>query len=139
MANIEVTDIDTGSVEIQGGQFFDELLTLEGADTILKGTILARSSATGKLVLFVAGGNSNENGIPKCVLTYEVVATEASDVPVRVLVAGTVNRNRLVIDADGDASNVTDAVADKLRDYHIVAVEVSQIGRYDNPQDPADS
>jgi hypothetical protein len=140
VANIEITNVDLGSVELEGGQFRDELLTLAGADTIAAGTILARDSVSKKLVLFVKGGSTNENGIPKAVLTYEVTAEEASDVPVRALVAGVVNKNRLVIDEDGDDTNVDIDVLEGLRTFGIVAEETSQLSRHDNPVgNPEDS
>lgn len=132
MANIEITNCDIGSVELEGGQFRDDTLTFAGADTLVAGTILARDSVSGKLVPYVKGGSSNENGIPKAVLTYEVTASGAGDVRVRVLVAGRVNKNRLVIHADGDDSNVDAEVLDQLRDYGITALDVAQLSNLDN-------
>lgn len=132
MANIEITNVDTGSVELEGGQFRDDTLTFAGADTFAPGTILARDSVSGKLVLYVKGGVTNENGIPKAVLTYEVTAAGAGDVRVRVLVAGRVNKNRLVIDADGDDSNIDAGVLDRLRDYGITALDAAQLSKLDN-------
>lgn len=132
MANIEITQVDTGSVEIEGGKFQDELITFTGADTLAAGTILARDSVSGKLVVYAIGGVTNENGVPKAVLTYPVVAAGAGDEPARVLVAGRVNATRLVVDADGDASNITAAILDELRSYGIVALDVEQLGAADN-------
>jgi hypothetical protein len=125
------TNIDLGSVEIKHGEFESDVLTLAGADTLKAGTILARNSSTEKLQLYVKGGSSNENGIPKCVLTYELVTETAGshDVPVRVLVKGVVNLNRLVIDADGDSSNIDGPVRDQLRSYGIVPQDVKQLAR----------
>jgi len=42
MANMTITNIDTGSVVLQDPQYADELLALAGADEIADGTILAR-------------------------------------------------------------------------------------------------
>jgi len=132
MANITITNVDMGCVELEGAVCQDELVTFGGADTYVAGTILARSSATDKLVIYVKGGSSNGNGIPKAVLTYDVVATGAGDIKARALVRGRVNANRLVIDADGDDSNVDAVVLDLLRDYGIVASTVAQLGALDN-------
>lgn len=132
MANMTVTNVDTGTVELADGVFEDNLLTFGGVDTILAGTILARDSVSLKLVPYVIGGVSNENGIPKAVLTYEVTSTGAGDVAVRALVAGRVNSTRLVVDADGDASNITAAILDQLRSYGIVAEPVRQLAGLDN-------
>jgi hypothetical protein len=126
MANTETVSMDLGSVELEGGKFRDEYLTFAGADTIVKGTILARSSATGKLVPFAPAGANGAN-VPIAVLTYEVTRTAAGDEPIRALVAGEVNRQRLIIDADGNGTNVNAAVVDGLRNYGIVATDVQQI------------
>lgn len=128
MSNMEVTDIDIGSLLLETGECEDGLINFSGADVLAAGTILARHSGTLKFQIFAKGGSSNGNGIPKGVLTYEVTATGSGDVAVRVLVEGKVNKNRLVIDADGDDSNIDGAVLDQLRDYKITAVDVQQLG-----------
>jgi hypothetical protein len=132
MANITVTNVDLGSVDLEGAICRDELVTFAGADTFAAGTILARSTASDKLVLFVKGGVTAGNGVPKAVLLYDVVATGASDVKARACVRGRVNKNRLIIDSDGDDSNIDGAVLDQLRDYGIVATDVEQLAVLDN-------
>ena len=126
------TVIDNGSVELEEGRFHDDVITFAGADTLAAGTILARDSSTQKLVLFVKGGNTNGNGIPKAVLTYPVTRASGGDARARVLVSGKVNKNRLIIDADGNDSNIDGSVIDQLRDYGIVPVDVQQLGTLDN-------
>jgi hypothetical protein len=115
-----------------GEEFRDDVLTFAGADTFVKGTILARDNVSGKLVLFVKGGATNENGIPKAVLTYGVERAGAGDEAVRVLVKGRVRKDRLVIDADGDDSNIDETVCDQLRDYGITPVDTQQLAQLDN-------
>lgn len=89
MPNINVTNVDMGpSPILQNASFRDDVLTFAGADTFVAGTILARDSASLKLVPYVKGGVTNENGIPKAILTYDVEAAAAGDVPVRAGVAG---------------------------------------------------
>jgi len=132
MANLTITNNDLGSVILKDAQHADGLLTLAGADTIVDGTILAVDSSSLKYVLFVKGGSTNENGIPKAVLTNEIVSTGAGDVYARPMISGEVRQERLVIDADGDASNVDQAVKDQLRDYSIVAVSVTELNILDN-------
>lgn len=130
---MEVTNIDHKVVRYDEKPVMrDDVLTFSEADTFVAGTILARDSTTGKLVPYVKGGSTNENGIPKAVLTYEVTKGEAGDKAVRVLVAGTVKKQRLVIDADADDSNVDDVVLDELRDYGIAAIDVEQLSKLDN-------
>jgi len=130
MANVEITNIDLGSVVFESGDFRDGLLTFAGAATMKSGTILARDSTNNKFVPFVVGGSTNGNGIPKAVLTYDVVATAAGDIPIRAMTSGAVRKQRLVINADGNASNITEAILDQLRDYKISTVDVQELGQY---------
>jgi hypothetical protein len=130
--NMKETIVDLGSVMLEDGEFADDTLTAASAKTFKEGTILARDSSSHKLVVFAKGGSTNENGIPKCVLTYNVVATAAGDLPIRVLIAGDVKRERLVIDADGDDANVDATVCDQLRAYSIVPVSAKQLAKLDN-------
>lgn len=132
MPNPVKTTIDTGSVELKDGEFRDELITFAGAATLLAGCILARDSVSLKLVPFVKGGSTNNNGVPKAVLTYPVTATGAGDVGARVLVKGDVIKNRLVINADGTDANIDGNVVDQLRDYGINPVESKQLSALDN-------
>lgn len=132
MADPIVTNVDLGSVIHSNAMHRDELLTLAGADVIAEGTILARDSVSGKLVLFVKGGSTNENGIPKAVTTYEDSISGAGDLSIRAMISGNVRKERLIIDADGDGSNVDNAVVDQLRDYSIVSVDVQELAQLDN-------
>lgn len=132
MANITIDKNDVGAILLSEGVFADELLTLAGAGTIKAGTILARSTSTLKMVKFVKGGSSNGNGVPCCVLPYELISTGAADYSVRVLMAGKVSKKRLVIDADGDDTNIDGAVRDQLRDFALVTEDVQQLGLQDN-------
>ncbi len=132
MANLTVTNVDLGSVILKDGEFRDDLLTFAGAGTVVEGTILARDSVSLKLVPFVKGGVTNENGIPKAVLTYDVEAAGAGDESIRDMVSGSVRAERLIIDADGDGSNVDAAVLDQLRDYSLVSIDVQELNILDN-------
>ena len=132
MGNMTVTDVNLSGPILSGAQFRDDVLTLTGADTIAAGTILARDSVSKKLVLFVKGGVTNENGIPKVILPYEVTVTGAGDVRVRVGVSGEYRKQKLVIDADGDDSNIDAPVMDQLRDYGLVPVDTNELNIPDN-------
>ena len=134
MSNITITNLNVGNVILKSGEFEDNALTFAGAATIKSGTILARDSVSLKLVPFVKGGVTNENGIPKAVISYEVIATGAGDIQVRVLISGVVRKELLVIDADGDDTNVDAKVRDQLRDYNIDVVNVDELANVDNPQ-----
>lgn len=132
MANSTITNNDLGSVILQDAQFRDEVLVFAGAVTVKEGTILARDSVSLKLVLFVKGGATNENGIPKAIITYPVTAAGAGDIAIRAGVAGSYRKERLVIDADGDDSNVDAAVMDELRNYGLVPIDVQELNIPDN-------
>ena len=127
-----ITNLDLGGVELRDGQFDNDVLVFGGAGTVIAGTILARDSVSLKMVPYVKGGATNENGIPKAVVTYDVTAAGAGDVPLRPLFSGTVRSNKLIIDADGDGSNIDAAVLDQLRDYKIFAKEVVEENILDN-------
>ena len=132
MSNITVTNNDLNSPILDDACFRDDVIVFAGADVLAPGTVLARDSVSGKLVPYVVGGTTNENGIPKVVLTYEVEATAAGDVPARVGVSGKYRKEKLVIDADGDASNVDSAVADALRLYGLTPIDVQELNIVDN-------
>lgn len=136
MPNIKVENIDNGNVlfNAQTTVFNSDTLTLAGETTAVEGTILARDTATLKLVPFVKGGTTNGNGVPSTVLTYNVTnsAVGAGDVAVRVPGAAKVYVNRLVIAADGDNSNVDAAVIDQLRDFSIIPAESADLTVLDN-------
>lgn len=136
MPNVTVTDVDLGSVIVHADAYeHDALVTFGGADVYVAGTILARDTSTQKFIAYVKGGSSNGNGVPRAILTHELTATLAGDLAASVLVAGEINQRRLVIDADGDASNVDGNVRDLLRQTGLIAVDVDQLGDDDNPQD----
>ncbi len=121
-----LTSINVGSVALGDEALRDELLTFGGAATVLAGTILARDSVSLKLVPYVKGGSTNQNGIPKAVVGYDVVAAGAVDVPVRAIVFGKVNKQRLIINADGTGANIDGAVLDQLRAFGITPQDVLQ-------------
>jgi hypothetical protein len=132
MSNLTVENVDLGGVVLKDERYLDGLLTVPGAQTVLAGTILARDSSTLKFVLYIKGGSTNENGIPKAILTYPITSAGSGDEAIRALVAGEVRDEKLVIDADGDASNVDNAVRDELRDYGITPVPVQELNILDN-------
>ena len=133
MATITKTTNDNGSVIAPGykEQTQPELITFGGAGTLLAGTILARDSVSLKMVPFVKGGSTNNNGIPKAVLLYPVTAPGAGDVMSDVLISGGVRLERLVINADGNGSNIDGAVRDQLRAFDIVPVTTQQLAVLD--------
>lgn len=89
MANMTVTNVDTGTVEIQGGEFRDELIAFGGADVLAPGTILARREVATAVTASAITGTGNGT-----VTAATVVAGEVPQVGAYTLV------NTLVV-ADG--------------------------------------
>lgn len=116
------------SIALAGEIFRDEIVTFTGAGTILKGTLLARVTATGKLKPFVVGASDGTQN-PLAIAQYDIVAIAAGDVAARPLVKGDVNLRRLIIAADGNGNNITPAIIDQLRDYGITPIDVQQLGQ----------
>jgi hypothetical protein len=131
MSNLTITNNDSGNVVLEGAVFEDELLVFGGAGTVVEGTILARVTASGKMTPYVIGGSLGAE-IPTEVLNYDVTATGAGDVPIRGMVSGVVVEERLIVDADGDGSNLTPAILDQLRSMSIVSQSVKELNILDN-------
>jgi hypothetical protein len=113
------------------GLFLDVTAVSSVFDTgdVITATVAAQSGTP--LVPFSATGvNGAQN--PVAILTYPITVTAGGSVSARVLVAGEVNRTRLVIDADGNGANITKAILDALCGQGIVATSVEQLSTLDN-------
>ena len=119
MANVTITNVDNGAVEIDGAICHDEIVNFAGGDTYKKGTILARHR-DGQAHPYVKRGRPTGTASARSAYV-RTTRSAAGDEYARVLVAG-MNRERLVIHADGDASNVDEVVLDLLRAQAIVAL-----------------
>lgn len=106
-------------------------ITDDTSDFVAGDTATLTVAADGKLVPYNPAGAGGAQK-PLAVLTYEVTRTSAGNEPVRPLMAGKVNATRLVIDADGDASNITAAILDELRSAGISAMPIQQLAQLDN-------
>lgn len=114
--------------EVEGLLF---TITDAGTDFIVGDFFTLTVAADGDLVPFDPAGDGGEQ-IPVAILTYEVVRTGAGDTPIRALIGGVVNSTRLIIDVDGDGSNVNNAVRDQLRHVGITPLDVEQLAELDN-------
>lgn len=136
MSNITITNVLLGSVlfQAESAVFNADEITVGAGVTLAEGTILARDSVSGKLVPFVKGGTTNEDGIPKTVLTYDVTndGGAPADIAARVPANAKVYVNKLIIAADGDASNVDAVVIDQLRSFSIIPAESDDLTIFDN-------
>ncbi len=88
-------------------------------------------TADGNMAVFSPTGSGGAQ-IPKAILTVEVVAAGVGDEPIRAMISGEVRANKLIIDADGDGSNITDAILDQIRDFAIVPTDVTELNILDN-------
>lgn len=133
--SITITNVDIGSVQLGNGQFRDAEITFAGAATYPAGTLLAVPTAAPAGPYF-AWLNSASDGteVAVAVLTYDVTASGAGDVPCRVLVAGDVIQERLIEASTGDGSNIDEETIRQLQDNNITALNTAQLARVDNPQ-----
>lgn len=106
-------------------------ITDGAADFAAGDTATLTVAADGKMVPFATDGAGGAQ-IPAGVLTYDVTATGAGNVASRIMISGRVRTERLIIDADGDGSNVTSLILDQLRDASIVPVSVEELNILDN-------
>lgn len=133
MADPVITNVDVGQISIGKSERHQEVFTAGGAATYPAGTLLARNTASGKMVPWEDGG-AGGNGVAMAVLEYDVVAAGAGDLTVSALVAGVVNGTRLREWNGGTpiATNIDKAVFDQLRNYGIVPHDVEQLSVLDN-------
>jgi hypothetical protein len=98
--------------------------------TVIKGTLLARNSATGLVTVYSATG-ADQTNIPRYVMAYEEIWTTAGNKQVSVLKGGTVAKNLL---REHDvAGAVADAVLDALAaNSNITAIQATDLSRYSN-------
>ncbi len=83
------------------------------------------------LVLFDIDG-VNGAQVPVAILPYEVIATGGGSVAADALFAGVVIKEKLVIDADGDSTNVSDHVMDQLAAAGFTVQNVTDVSVLDN-------
>ena len=129
---VTTTNVDVGNVLLAYGEFRDYTLSGTANDVIAEGTILARNTTSGNLILFEKGGTTNGNGVASSVITYAVTIPSGGSIQVRSLVSGVIRKERLVIDADGNATNVDNAVIDGLRGVGLIPIDIFELLIQDN-------
>lgn len=128
MPTINATNRLMNGLVIADPIYDDFTATATGAETWPVGAVLARVSASGKLVRFAPAGSGGAE-TPFAVLDAETVFTGAGDKPIRPLISGRVRRGKLT-DAAGAA--LTAAAVAQLRDFTIIAQPVTQLSIQDN-------
>lgn len=107
-----VTDI-IPEVQVSGGVI--EKLASEA--TYKRGTILAKSSTSGKLVILGTTADEGDTLTPDCILCDETVVGTEADVSVEVYTAGCFDPKKTFV---ADGYTITEADKDKLRERNIV-------------------
>lgn len=128
MANLEIENNVTASVQFWEPLYQTETLTVAAPGTWPKGAVLARRDADDKLVRYNPAGSAGTE-IPKFVLTQEVVFDAAGDKLCEVMISGQV-RTRFLVDST-DAALTVQAL-DQLRDFTLIGVATQQLSEFDN-------
>lgn len=115
--------------KVSGLQF---TLTDGSADFAAGDSFTLTVTADGKVVPYDPTSGAGGVQTPYAVLAYQIVAAGAGNIPCRPIVAGEIDRSKLIIDADGTGVNVTDSVVAALRAMGIIATDVAQLARLDN-------
>ena len=123
---LNITNAKIAGLAVYSPVYSEEIVTLDQGVT-LRGTILARSTTTNKLVPYVKNG-ADGNGVINSVMGFTVTTDTAGDYKLDVLIGGVIRRGKL-ISGSGDVG--LDEI-DRLRSIGIVAKIVLQMSREDN-------
>ena len=125
--------MDAGALAVTVVEVGGFVITItDGAtDFIVGDTFTLTVAASGDIVPFEKDGIGGAQ-VPMYILTQALTSTGAGDVPMRLLVAGRVRENDLVIDSDGDNSNVDTTVVNQLRDFTMIPESTQQLAESDN-------
>ncbi len=128
MANIEITNNKTRGIVLWEPVHEDAVAVFGGAATWPAGSVLGKVTASGKYARF-APGAADGSEVPIAVLSQDVTADGAGDVPIRPVIAGRVRAGDLVNNVD---AALTAVQIDQLRDYSIIALGTTQLAELDN-------
>jgi hypothetical protein len=93
------------------------LLKLAAETTLKRGTLLAKSASTGKLVIFGTTADQGDTLTADCILCDDTKVGTAADVKAPVYIAGCFDPDKLVI---AEGATITEAVKDTLRTKGII-------------------
>jgi len=103
-------------------------LTDGATDFIVGDKFSLTVAADGRMYVYTPTGLGGTQ-IPSMILTYDLSSAGADDVSARLLIAGEVRKEKLVLD---DGSTVTNAILDQLRDFTIVPQNILELNVLDN-------
>ena len=90
---------------------------LETAGTMKRGTLMAKSSVDGKLVIFGTTADTGETLTPDCVLVTDIDVGTSVDENALVYISGNFNEDALIMD---EGASLTEADRDALRIRNII-------------------
>lgn len=122
--DVKQTIVDTSVVMLENNRYRDETVTVDAAGVLKAGTLLMRDATTQKLKPYVIA----EENRASAVIGFDLPVTAPGDNFTRVIVAGGVRKEKLVIHADESGENITNAVLDTLRDFGIYALDCNELG-----------
>ena len=94
------------------------------AATLKRGTILAKSSTNGMLVVLGTEGQDSEQLEPYGILTDDIEVGTTADVTVTIYIAGCFNLAKCIVK---EGYTMTEADKDALRKYSIIFKEASAV------------
>ncbi len=103
----------TPEVQVGGGI----IRKFAAATVLVRGTLLAKSSADGKLVVIGTEAAEGETLTPDCILCDDIEVGTTEDVPTTVYTAGCFNSNKVTV---SDGYTITGTDLDNLRKYSII-------------------
>ena len=132
MSNLTTTNFETKD-GVRGVKKSEQaILTVAGASTIARLTILGRITADGKYGVYNVGDTPAGTITPVAVLLNEVVATGAGDYPCGVMLQGVVSEDKLIINGSEAGVGITEAIKDALRTFDISVQSEQECARLDN-------
>jgi hypothetical protein len=118
---------DVGAATVFNAHGLQFTVTDGTTDFALNDTFTLPVVADGKLVPYAIAGAGGAQ-VPMAILTYDATLSSAGNLRVRVLVSGDVKKERLIIDADGNGSNVNASVIDAMQRARITVTSTQQLG-----------
>jgi hypothetical protein len=119
----------TATIFEAGGLIFT--LTDGSTDFVAGDVFTIPVVADGDLVPYSPTGVGGAQ-FPIAVMPYALTKASSGDLAGKVIVSGAVQKERLIIDADGNDDNITTAIIDQLRLTGIIAVSTTDLSVLDN-------
>jgi len=130
--SITISKVTITDGVIRKGKVIGKTFTAGSAKTYPAKTLVALDTSTLKYVPFVKGGTTNGNGVVAGTLDADVVATGAADFPAAIMFGGELQTEKTIIDADGDASNIDEAVKFSCLDKGLILIDTTDLYVADN-------